>query len=312
MAKDLKIEIPSVDEIFRLSTNKGKAENVVMIPLNEISNFPNHPFKVERNEELEEMVESIKNGGVRQPVIVRAKEDGGYEMVSGHRRKLASEIAGLKEIPAIIRELTRDEATILMVDSNIQREKVLPSEKAFAYKMKLEAMKRQGQRNDLTCDQVGYKLEGKKSVEILAEEFGESKTQVQRYIRLTELIKELLDLVDTGKIAFNPAVEISYLQQDEQYVLLDCINQYEATPSQAQAIHLKKLSQEGSLTADKISEVIEEEKPNQKPKYQINYDRFKDYVPKNVATPKEMEDYLLECAKEHYKRIQQRKRDWER
>ena len=312
MAKDLKIEIPSVDDLFKLSTNKGKAENVVMIPLNEISNFPNHPFKVERNEELEEMVESIKNGGVRQPVIVRAKEDGGYEMISGHRRKLASEIAGLKEIPAIIRELTRDEATILMVDSNIQREKVLPSEKAFAYKMKLEAMKRQGQRNDLTCDQVGYKLEGKKSVEILAEEFGESKTQVQRYIRLTELIKELLDLVDTGKIAFNPAVEISYLQQDEQYVLLDCINQYEATPSQAQAIHLKKLSQEGSLTADKISEVIEEEKPNQKLKYQINYDRFKDYVPKNVATPKEMEDYLLECAKEHYKRIQQRKRDWER
>ena len=152
MAKDLKIEIPSVDEIFKLSTNKGKAENVVMIPLNEISNFPNHPFKVERNEELEEMVESIKSGGVRQPVIVRAKEDGGYEMVSGHRRKLASEIAGLKEIPAIIRELTRDEATILMVDSNIQREKVLPSEKAFAYKMKLEAQKHQGKRRDLLDD----------------------------------------------------------------------------------------------------------------------------------------------------------------
>lgn len=309
MAKDLKIEIPSVDEIFKLSTNKGKAENVVMIPLNEISNFPNHPFKVERNEELEEMVESIKSGGVRQPVIVREREDGGYEMVSGHRRKLASEIAGLKEIPAIIRELTRDEATILMVDSNIQREKVLPSEKAFAYKMKMEALKHQGKRNDLTSSQVGTKL---RTDEKIANEFGESRNQIQRYIRLTELITELLDLVDTGKIAFNPAVEISYLQQDEQYVLLDCINQYEATPSQAQAIHLKKLSQEGSLTADKISEIIEEEKPNQKPKYQINYDRFKDYVPKNIATPKEMEDYLLECAKEHYKRIQQRKRDWER
>ena len=309
MAKDLKIEIPSVDDLFKLSTNKGKAENVVMIPLNEISNFPNHPFKVERNEELEEMVESIKNGGVRQPVIVRAKEDGGYEMVSGHRRKLASEIAGLKEIPAIIRELTRDEATILMVDSNIQRERVLPSEKAFAYKMKLEAQKHQGKRNDLTSTQVVSKL---RSNEILGNEMGESREQVRRYIRLTELIKELLDLVDTGKIAFNPAVEISYLQQDEQYVLLDCINQYEATPSQAQAIHLKKLSQEGSLTADKISEIIEEEKPNQKPKYQINYDRFKDYVPKNVATPKEMEDYLFECVKEHYKRIQQRKRDRER
>ncbi len=148
MAKDLKIEIPSVDDLFKLSTNKGKAENVVMIPLNEISNFPNHPFKVERNEELEEMVESIKSGGVRQPVIVREKEDGGYEMVSGHSRKLASEIAGLKEIPAIIRELTRDEATILMVDSNIQREKVLPSEKAFAYKMKIEALSNQGQRQE--------------------------------------------------------------------------------------------------------------------------------------------------------------------
>ena len=307
MAKDLKIEIPSVDEIFRLSTNKGKAENVVMIPLNEISNFPNHPFKVERNEELEEMVESIKNGGVRQPVIVRAKEDGGYEMVSGHRRKLASEIAGLKEIPAIIRELTRDEATILMVDSNIQREKILPSEKAFAYKMKMEALSHQGKKE--TSRQFVEKLI---SADRVGLENGESGRQVQRYIRLTELIKELLDLVDTGKIAFNPAVEISYLQQDEQYVLLDCINQYEATPSQAQAIHLKKLSQEGSLTADKISEIIEEEKPNQKPKYQINYDRFKDYVPKNIATPKEMEDYLLECAKEHYKRIQQRKRDWER
>lgn len=188
--------------------------------------FPNHPFKVERNEELEEMVESIKNGGVRQPVIVRAKEDDGYEMVSGHRRKLASEIAGLKEIPAIIRELTRDEATILMVDSNIQREKVLPSEKAFAYKMKLDAIRRQaGRPKKENSRQLVGNLE---SADIVGIESGESGRQVQRYIRLTELIKELLDLVDTGKIAFNPAVGISYLQQDEQYVLLDCINQYEA------------------------------------------------------------------------------------
>ena len=203
MAKDLKIEIPSVDDLFKLSTNKGKAENVVMIPLNEISNFPNHPFKVERNEELEEMVESIKSRGVRQPVIVRAKEDGGYEMVSGHRRKLASEIAGLKEIPAIIRELTRDEATILMVDSNIQREKILPSEKAFAYKMKMEALSHQGKKE--TSRQLVEKLI---SADRVGLENGESGRQVQRYIRLTELIKELLDLVDTGKIAFNPAVEI--------------------------------------------------------------------------------------------------------
>ena len=243
--------------------------------------FPNHPFKFEKNEELEEMGESIKNGGVRQLVIVRTKEDGCYEMVSGHRRKLASEIAGLKEIPAIIRELTRDEATILMVDSNIQREKVLPSEKAFAYKMKIEALSNQGKRNDLTSRQVGTKLRSDEKIAMVSED---SARQVQRYIRLTELIKELLDLVDTGKIAFNSAVEISYLQQDEQYVLLDCINQYEATPSQAQAIHLKKLSQEGSLTADKISEIIEEEKPNQKEQIKFKVESVKDYFPKGYSS----------------------------
>lgn len=280
-----------------------------MIPLDKISNFPNHPFKVENNAELQEMIESISNGGVKQPVIVRQKEDGDYEMISGHRRKLASQIAGLTEIPAIVRELTRDEATILMVDSNIQREKILPSEKAFAYKLKMEALKHQGKRTDITSTQVVSKL---RSNEKLGQEFGESREQVRRYIRLTELIKDLLDLVDIGKIAFSPAVELSYLQEDEQYVLLDCINKYDSTPSQAQAIHLKKLSQEGSLTADKISEIMEEEKANQKPKYEIHYDRFKDYVPNNVATPREMEDFLFECVKEHHTRKLQRQRAMER
>ena len=280
-----------------------------MIPLDKISNFPNHPFKVENNAELQEMIESISSGGVKQPVIVRQKEDGDYEMISGHRRKLASQIAGLTEIPAIVRELTRDEATILMVDSNIQREKILPSEKAFAYKLKMEALKHQGQRNDLTLRQVGTRS---RTDEKIAENSEDSARQIQRYIRLTELIKDLLDLVDIGKIAFSPAIELSYLQEDEQYVLLDCINKYDSTPSQAQAIHLKKLSQEGSLTADKISEIMEEEKANQKPKYEIHYDRFKDYVPNNVATPREMEDFLFECVKEHHIRKLQRQRAMER
>lgn len=280
-----------------------------MIPLDKISNFPNHPFKVENNAELQEMIESISSGGVKQPVIVRQKEDGDYEMISGHRRKLASQIAGLTEIPAIVRELTRDEATILMVDSNIQREKILPSEKAFAYKLKMEALKHQGQRNDLTLRQVGTRS---RTDEKIAENSEDSARQIQRYIRLTELIKDLLDLVNIGKIAFSPAVELSYLQEDEQYVLLDCINKYDSTPSQAQAIHLKKLSQEGSLTADKISEIMEEEKANQKPKYEIHYDRFKDYVPNNVATPREMEDFLFECVKEHHTRKLQRQRAMER
>ena len=280
-----------------------------MIPLDRIANFPNHPFKVEKNAELQEMVESIASGGVRQPVIVRQKEDGNYEMISGHRRKLASQLAGLKEIPAIVRELTIDEATILMVDSNIQREKILPSEKAFAYKLKMEALKHQGKREDITSTQVVSKL---RSNEKVGQEMGESREQVRRYIRLTELKKELLDLVDIGKIAFSPAVEISYLKEDEQYVLLDCINQYDSTPSQAQAIHLKKLSQEGTLTADKISEIMEEEKANQKPKYQIHYDRFKEYIPHDIATPSEMEDFLFECVKEHHTRKLQRQRAMER
>lgn len=270
---------------------------------NEISDFPNHPFKVFDNEEMEKMVESIKQIGVKIPVLVRPKQDGGYEMVSGHRRNFATKKAGLTEIPAIIREMTDEEATIIMVDSNIQREKVLMSEKAFAYKMKMEALKKQGKRNDLTSCQVGTKL---RTDEIIAENSDDSARQVQRYIRLTELIKELLDMVDIGKISFSPAVEISHLTKEEQYLLLDCINRYDATPSQAQAIYLKKLSQEKKLTTDKLEEIMEEEKPNQKPKYKINYDRFAKYIPKNVATEKEVEDFLFRCVEEHYKRVKQR------
>ena len=274
-----------------------------MLPISDISNFPNHPYKVEDNEELELMKESIKEGGVKQPVIVRRKEDGGYEMISGHRRKLASEILGLKEIPAIVRDLTKDEATILMVDSNIQREKVLPSEKAFAYKMKLDALSHQGKKE--TSRQVVEKLV---SADLVGKESGDSGRQVQRYIRLTELKKELLDMVDIGRIAFSPAVEISYLNKEEQCVLLSCINMYQSTPSQAQAIHLKKLSQSGNLTAEKIEEIMEEQKANQKEKYNINYERFEKYLPRDVVTVKEVEDFLFKCVQEHHARQIQKQR----
>ena len=274
-----------------------------MLPISDISNFPNHPYKVEDNEELELMKESIKEGGVKQPVIVRRKEDGGYEMISGHRRKLASEILGLKEIPAIVRDLTKDEATILMVDSNIQREKVLPSEKAFAYKMKLDALSHQGKKE--TSRQVVEKLV---SADLVGKESGDSGRQVQRYIRLTELKKELLDMVDIGRIAFSPAVEISYLNKEEQCVLLSCINMYQSTPSQAQAIHLKKLSQSGNLTAEKIEEIMEEQKANQKEKYNINYERFEKYLPRDVVTVKEVEDFLFKCVQEHHARQMQKQR----
>ena len=292
--------MPSVDELFKLSTNNGKVETVVKIPLSEISNFPNHPFKIRDDEEMELMVESIKNGGIRQPVIVRKKEDGSFEMISGHRRKHASELAGIKEIPAIVKEMSDDEATIFMVDSNIQREKILPSEKAFAYKMKLDAIRRQaGRPKKENSRQVVGNFE---SADIVGKENGESGRQVQRYIRLTELDENILNLVDEGKIAFSPAVEISYLDKEEQNVLLECMKQYQATPSQSQAIYLKKLSQEGNLTTDKIEEVMEQEKPNQIPKYNINYTRFEKFLPRDVVTPKEVEDFLFNCVEEHYNR----------
>ena len=292
-------ELPSVDELFKLSTSNGKVETVVKIPLKEISNFPNHPFKIRDDEEMELMVESIRNGGIRQPVIVRRKEDGSYEMISGHRRKHASELAGIKEIPAIVKEMSDDEATIFMVDSNIQREKVLPSEKAFAYKMMLEALKRQGKRTDLTSCQVGTKL---RADEKIAQETGESARQVQRYVKLTDLIKDILDLVDKDKVGFSIGVELSYLDKEEQEAVLECMKQYQATPSHSQAIYLKKLSQEGNLTTDKIEEVMEQEKPNQIPKYNINYTRFEKFLPRDVVTPKEVEDFLFNCVEEHYNR----------
>lgn len=252
---------------------------------------------------MDKMVESIKHIGVRVPVLVRPKKDGGYEMIAGHRRNYATKKAGLNEIPAIIREMTDEEAVIIMVDSNIQREKVLMSEKAFAYKMKMDALKKQGKRNDLILCQVGTRS---RTDEQIAKESEDSARQIQRYIRLTELIPELLDMVDIGKISFNPAVEISFLNKEQQYMLLDCIKRYDATPSQSQAIFLKKLSQEGKLTTDKMEEIMEEEKPNQKPKFNINYDRFAKYLPRDAVTEKEVEDFLFKCVEEHHRRLKQR------
>ena len=257
----------TVDDFFfstQEQREKEKLEHIQNIKINEITDFPNHPYKVLDDDEMLEMSESIKENGVIHPVIVRAKKDGGYEMISGHRRKRATELAGIREIPAIIRQMTDDEATIYMVDSNKQRVKVLPSEKAFAYKMKLNAMKRQGKRNDLTSSPMATKLNEKGTAEIIGQEFGDGKDNVYRYIKLTELIPELLQLVDDEKIALRPAVEISYLNQEEQETLLDAIETTVAYPSHAQAIILRKKSQDKTLTTDDIYDILDEEKPNQK------------------------------------------------
>ncbi|KXG77159.1 ParB/RepB/Spo0J family partition protein [Thermotalea metallivorans] len=299
------IKLTSVDELF--STEESRAdsqrEKVLDIPLSEISDFPNHPFKVKADEAMLEMADSVKQYGVLVPALVRPKPDGGYEMVAGHRRKKASELAGKETMPCIVRELDDDEATIIMVDSNLQRESILPSEKAFAYKMKLEAMNRQGQRTDLTCSQVGNKLDGKKSSEILAEQMGESKNQIFRYIRLTELIPPILEMVDEKQIAFNPAVEISYLAEKEQQDLYNTMQSEDCTPSLAQAQRMKKLSQDGRLNVDVIFSILTEEKPNQKEKFQIRRDRIDRFFPKNF-TEKQKEDLIVQLLESWYRKRQ--------
>lgn len=294
--------LPSADDLFKFSRNKGKTEAVVIVSTSDISDNPNNPFKVRDDEKMMETVASVKKNGVIYPAIIRPKADGGYEMVAGHRRKRACELANINEMPCIIRDLTDDEAIIVMVDSNVQREEILPSERAFAYKLKLDAIKRQGKRVDLTSTPVGEKL----SIDIIAEEFGQSREQVRRYIRLTELNKNILQMVDDKKIALRPAVEISYLTKDEQYLLLDAMQLNEATPSESQAKRMRELSKEGKLTQDKIDEIMLEEKPNQKEKYSIHYERFEKYMPRDIATPKEVEDFLFRCVEEHYNRQRQR------
>lgn len=310
--KEEKMHLPKVtiDDFFTTQEERDKKdlEYVSMIPVKEITNFPNHPYQVREDEEMLNMAESIKKFGIIHPVIVRKKENGGYEMISGHRRKRACEIAGFKEIKAIVRELTDDEATILMVDSNNQREKVLPSEKAFAYKMKLEAIKRQGQRNDLTSATELQKLAGKTSREIIADEIGESHEQVRRYIRLTYLVPELLKIVDEDKMGLRIAVELSYLTEDEQKIVADNMEYLDVVPSHAQARIMRDKSEKGELTNEEIEILLEEEKPNQKEQIKFKYDKVKDYFPSGYSIEKMQEviTKLLESYQAEWKRKKQR------
>jgi len=300
------IKLTSVDELF--STEESRAdsqrEKVLDIPLSEISDFPNHPFKVKADESMLEMADSVKQYGVLVPGLVRPKPDGGYEMVAGHRRKKASELAGKETMPCIVRDLDDDAATIIMVDSNLQRESILPSEKAFAYKMKLDAMKRQaGRPSKENSTQVGQDLKGKYSVEILGEQVGESRNQIQRYIRLTELIPSLLEMVDEKQIAFNPAVELSYLSENEQQDLYNTMQSEDCTPSLAQAQRMKKLSQDGRLSVDVIFSILTEEKPNQKERFNIQRERIDRFFPKNFSE-KQKEDLIVQLLESWYKKRQ--------
>lgn len=295
------------DEIFMDSEDlrKNQLPKIFQIPLTEIDDFPDHPFKVRLDEDMDQLVESVKERGIITPVTLRKKEDGRYEIVSGHRRKKACEIAGLETIPAEVKDLTRDEAIILMVDSNLQRSTILPSEKAFSYKMRLEAMKRQGQRTDLTSSPVGTKFE--RSSDQITAETGDSRNQIHRYIRLTELIPELLDIVDEGKIAMRPAVELSYLKKDEQEYLLEAMEFADATPSHAQAIKMRNFSREGKLSHDVIDSIMCEEKPNQKEKLHLSYSQARKFIPSSVPYEKTA-DYIYK-ALEFYQRHLERKRD---
>ena len=292
-----------------IQSSNNHFERIENIPLAQLHDFPNHPFKVRDDEKMEETVESVKAYGVLVPAIVRQRPDGEYEIVSGHRRKRASELAGLRELPAIVRDLDDDAATIIMVDSNLQRENILPSERAAAYKMKLEAIKRQGERRDLTCTQVGHKLDGKKSVQRVADDAGESKTQVQRYIRLTELQPELQEMVDTGKIAMTPAVEISYLKPKEQELLLETIDSEQATPSLSQAQRMKKLSQVGGLNEDTMLSIMsEQKKPELSSNITLPGEKLKKYFPKSY-TPAQIENTIFKLLDSW---LQRRQRDQSR
>lgn len=307
-------KMSTVDKIFfstQAQRDEEKQERVEMIDMSQISDFPNHPYQVNDDDEMYNMADSIKENGLIHPVIVRPKQNGGYEMISGHRRKRANELAGNTKIKAIIRELTDDEAIILMVDSNKQRETVLPSEKAFAYKMKLEAEKRQGKRNDLTSVPLGQKFEMLTTREKIAEEFGESSSNVQRYIRLTELIPDILQLVDEEKIKLRPAVEISYLKKDEQEILLDAIETSIAYPSHAQAIRIRKKSEENTLTADDIYDILDEEKPNQKEQIKFKVDNVRDYFPKGYTTEK-MQNVMQKLLEEYRNRWQRKEKEYSR
>ena len=296
------------DELFMTDAERkeNKLPRIHDIPLELIDDFPSHPFQVRMDEDMQQLVESVKERGVLTPITLRQKEDGRYEIVSGHRRRKACELAGFGTVRAEVRDMTRDEAIIYMVESNFQRSQILPSEKAFSYKMRLEAMKRQGQRSDLTSGPVGPKLSGTRSNEELAKETSDSATQIKRYIRLTELIPEILQMVDEGKIAFRPAVELSYLTEVEQRWLHEAMEYADATPSLAQAIKLKAFSQDKTLGPHVIESLLSEEKPNQREKFSFRADRLRRYIPDSVPF-NQTEDFVCK-ALEHYQQFLERQR----
>jgi ParB family chromosome partitioning protein len=293
-------------------SDAGRVENrlpkIYDIPLTEIDDFPDHPFKVMLDEDMDQLVQSIRERGIITPITLRQKEDGRYEIVSGHRRKKACELAGLDTVKSEIKELTRDEAIILMVESNYQRSSILPSEKAFAYKMRLEAMKRQaGRPSKDNSSPVGIDLRGKQSLDVMGEEIGDSRNQIHRYIRLTELSPDLLNMVDETRIAFRPAVELSYLKGDEQKSLVEAMTYADATPSLAQAIKMKEFSKNGKLTPEVMESIMGEEKPNQKEKFTFKAERLRQFIPSTVPYEK-TEDYVLK-ALEYYHRYQERQKE---
>ena len=307
--RETKIELTAYDDLFQTDESRAEAalSKIRDIPLSEIDEFPDHPFKVLMDEDMEQLVESIKRNGVMTPATVRLKDDGRYELISGHRRKKACELAGLETLKCEIKDLTRDEAIIIMVESNLQRSVILPSEKAFAYKMRLEAMKRQGERTDLTSAPMVQKLTSREKI---AEKSGDSHEQIRRFIRLTELVPEILQMVDDRQIAFRPAVEISYLAEEQQYTLLEAMGYNDATPSLAQAIKMKKFNQDGKLTDEVIQSIMEEEKPNQKEKPAFRDERITKLIPKTV--PKGQETDFVVKALEFYNRHLQRNKAHER
>lgn len=309
-SRGISLDLPSADDLFSTQAEREEAsrESVREIPIGEITDFPDHPFKVKADQEMMDMVESIREYGVLVPALVREKPEGGYEMVAGHRRKMASELAGKTEIPCIVRHLTDEEAVLIMVDSNLQRERILPSEKAFAYKMKLEAMKRQAGRPSKNSVPVAQDLKGKTSRKLLGEQVGESQDQIRRYIRLTELISPILDMVDENRIAMRPAVELSYLPKEQQESLLDTMQAEECTPSHAQAIKLRKFSEEGRLNEDVIFSILSEEKGNQKEQFRMPKERISRYF--SPGTPaKQMEDTIIKALELYRKREKSREKE---
>ena len=310
---ELGASLPKIilDDLFTTQEERDSLNlpKVKVIPIRDLYDFPNHPFKVRDDEEMQRLIESVSLSGIIEPALVRPRKNGGYEMLSGHRRKKASQLAGLKEMLCLVKNYNDDEATIVMVDSNNHRESLLPSEKAFSCKMKMEAIKHQGKRNDLTSSQLATKLKNEKSSDIVGKENGDSKDTIYRYIRLTELKSEILEMVDDKRVAFTPAVEISYLKKEEQEILLDCMQFMDVTPSLAQAIKLKKLSQSGKLDGDIIDEVLSVEKPNQVEKIKINKERLESVLPKNLKSQKDIEEYIIQCIQDYTKRQKQKNMD---